>query len=670
MPVPLRNDGTLGPTRRLLVFVHGFVSSAKCWGSLLDGLYRDSAITEAFDIETFQYDTHLVHLSIGRGIPTISSLGAKLGAWLDNQMLGKDGRERYIDATLVGHSMGGLVIQSYLAQRLSAGCGLELDRVRQAIFFGTPNFGSSMLGTLRRIISVLFTNPQEEALRILSKDILHTIHHTIRDSLIDAHTRSAYTYPLPVYTFWGDSDDIVPEMSARGQFPFGEPLQGDHSSMLHPKPGTDDFHSITNAILFPHGHRNVWEIENFRYSAKVRPLAPGTVITATHGNCQRDVVTDNAAEVVREVRFGPHNNCTNPFILKYGTCREGWLNPNTPAFSVTTADKQRIYDTSGTEVLTEIEPKPNRVSRLQLEVYKGFDEGRRDYHMHLGQSCYYRHLQFEVNLQAYLEKGWRVTKAPQLYFHPDDPGDHKLCRDREALDPDPPHSYNEAGVWGWHLEFVKTGVVDIAWDLAPPNAIFAPESTSAISLEPGEHAIFGYGSLLSKASLERTLGRSYEGPFVVCDLMGWRRRWDVAMPNSVFTYCDASGHWVTPERIVYLNVAPAQDQRMNGVLFVLNDSDLKAFDSREWIYDRVQVNDSLRGVAVLNGPAWVYVAKPEFLCPVPLTPSQTAIRKTYLGLLEDGHKSLGPGFVDDYRHSTDSVPYQIVIDDHRRDPGI
>jgi len=41
------------------------------------------------------------------------------------------------------------------------------------------------------------------------------------------------------------------------------------------------------------------------------------------------------------------------------------------------------------------------------------------------------------------------------------------------------------------------------------------------------------------------------------------------MPNEVFAYRDSSG-WVTPERIVYLNVERTAGERVNGVLFVVN----------------------------------------------------------------------------------------------------
>ncbi len=95
-----------------------------------------------------------------------------------------------------------------------------------------------------------------------------------------------------------------------------------------------------------------------------------------------------------------------------------------------------------------------------------------------------------------------------------------------------------------------------------------------IYLTRGETALFGYGSLCSVASLERSLGRHYEGPFVRCEVEGWRRSWDVGMPNRAFFLETPEGR-VYPEHILYLNVKPAPGCLLNGVLFVVNDAELE-----------------------------------------------------------------------------------------------
>jgi cation transport regulator ChaC len=189
------------------------------------------------------------------------------------------------------------------------------------------------------------------------------------------------------------------------------------------------------------------------------------------------------------------------------------------------------------------------------------------------------------------------------------------------------------------------------------------DSREMMRLVSGEHALFGYGSLLSIESLERTLGRKYTGPFAVTGLSGWRRTWDVAMPDRRFRYQESDGEWVVPDRTLYLNIRPVEGSSINGVVFVVRDEELEAYDKREWIYDRVAVNDQLEDLRVEGGMAWAYVAKPEYLLEPPDSPRLGAVRQTYLDFLADGHRRLGAEFERRYYASTDAVPRHLVIDD-------
>ena len=115
----------------------------------------------------------------------------------------------------------------------------------------------------------------------------------------------------------------------------------------------------------------------------------------------------------------------------------------------------------------------------------------------------------------------------------------------------------------------------------------------SIRLESGETAIVGYGSLLSVKSLEKTLARAYDGPFLPCRVDGWRRSWDIAMPNRTFFFVER-GERVYPEHILYLNVRPEAGSSVNGVVFVVRPDELEAMHQREWIYDHPPVTGRLR----------------------------------------------------------------------------
>jgi hypothetical protein len=178
----------------------------------------------------------------------------------------------------------------------------------------------------------------------------------------------------------------------------------------------------------------------------------------------------------------------------------------------------------------------------------------------------------------------------------------------------------------------------------------------------GETALFGFGSLCSAASMERTLGRRYDSPCVRCDLENWRRGWDVAMPNSSFHARIDSGS-MRPENILYLNIRRQKGSSVAGMLFVVSNSDLEGFDRREWIYDRADVSAELSGVRVEGGEAIAYVAKPEYVMRTPTSPNVAAVRASYLRILDEAFRDLGPEFRTAYERTTDPIPEGLVIDD-------
>ena len=347
MPVPIRDDGHFGPTEHLVLFIHGFSSNAGCWNSLKEQLERDVTLTQSHSFVTFDYETAILRLKPLQRLPSLEEVALELGRFLERTLADAAGRQNYIDVTLVGHSMGGLVIQSYLTRELEYGRGKGLDRFRQAIFFGTPNFGSELLGLWRQIVSIFFPNPQEESLRSLNSEIKH-VHRAMREHIIDASIRSEHSYPLPCYCFWGDSDNIVKEHSARGYFPYGEPLRGDHMTMKEVN-GFDDprYQAFITALVNPYGHTHIWEVDNYKYSVAISPRRIDMPVVARRRGKELLLETDNVARVERTIRFGRHNNCLRAFPLRYATRNDGWIDAQMPKH-VTSAEKLRQYEDTGT----------------------------------------------------------------------------------------------------------------------------------------------------------------------------------------------------------------------------------------------------------------------------------------------------------------------------------
>lgn len=186
--------------------------------------------------------------------------------------------------------------------------------------------------------------------------------------------------------------------------------------------------------------------------------------------------------------------------------------------------------------------------------------------------------------------------------------------------------------------------------------------SDVFELGPGEVGLFGYGSLLLQSSMERTLGRKYEGKHSVCHLKNWRRTWDSLYPNELFYFMTEDGQRCYPKNIVYLNVTRSPGL-LNGVLYAIAEEDLAGFDRREAFYSRTAIEDELADLRVRGGPAFLYTGLDAYLLKGEVPIAEAAIRRSYVQLVESGLEELGPAFRATYQESTDEPPLASVIDD-------
>jgi cation transport regulator ChaC len=170
--------------------------------------------------------------------------------------------------------------------------------------------------------------------------------------------------------------------------------------------------------------------------------------------------------------------------------------------------------------------------------------------------------------------------------------------------------------------------------------------------------VFGYGSLCSASSLEKTVGRPVE--LRPAGLSGWKRRWSLCRDNlrSEKTFALPGGE--LPPFILGLNLEPGEDPAgpVNGAIFELNEAELERLDLREMRYDRIDVTDQ---ISIPDGeaprPAVTYQAKPEHFAPDP--PEGAIILPKYAGVVEHAFELLGPGELDRFLATTGPHPVQI-----------
>ena len=115
--------------------------------------------------------------------------------------------------------------------------------------------------------------------------------------------------------------------------------------------------------------------------------------------------------------------------------------------------------------------------------------------------------------------------------------------------------------------------------------------------------VFGYGSLMDCG----------DEP-IPCHLDGYRRRWNVAMDNSVDLpgykyYVDPATGERPPVFVTFLNVEPAAGSVVDGVAFWVSDATLTQLDDRERNYLRRDVTDLVR--EDFGDRVDAYVARPE-----------------------------------------------------------
>ncbi len=186
---------------------------------------------------------------------------------------------------------------------------------------------------------------------------------------------------------------------------------------------------------------------------------------------------------------------------------------------------------------------------------------------------------------------------------------------------------------------------------------------ATLDLKPGEVGLFGYGSLLLKSSMERTLGRPYPAAPLACQLRGWRRTWNSLYPNEHFYYVN-EGERRYPKNILYLNVS-RDAGTLNGVLYAITEDDLREFDRREAVYTRVDVRDDLVDVEVRGGSAWMYVGIEPYLLAGTVSRDEAAVRRSYIDIVNSGLDSLGTTFRRGYEQSTDPPPPGNIVDDRQ-----
>ena len=180
---------------------------------------------------------------------------------------------------------------------------------------------------------------------------------------------------------------------------------------------------------------------------------------------------------------------------------------------------------------------------------------------------------------------------------------------------------------------------------------------------PVRLAVFGYGSLVSRASIAETLGPQVPAP-LPARLAGWRRRWSIYRVNTAHEKVFARLDDEPFEHVVGLNLerAPgaAEEEWPNGVLIELREVELERLDRREVRYDRVEVDAAAAITAEPHGfdRVYAFTAKPAHFAAE--TPAGAIIIGSYVRACEAAFNELGPGAWEQFLATTGEFPAPVV----------
>ncbi|MFK0117757.1 alpha/beta fold hydrolase [Streptomyces sp. NPDC090994] len=220
MPVELRSRTTVH-----VVFVHGLFSSVEVWDQFRKLLAADEALRGVV-AHCFPYGSRKIKIRPDRAIAEYDDIADSLRTYLRVQ-IPRTGR-----VVLVSHSQGGLIVQRFLARTLHEAQGPALSRIAQIVMFACPNHGSTFFLSLRRSL-FFWRHPQERQLRPYQRDVLET-ERTVMRAIVGADRNTESGWHIPIQAYGGTEDAVVPAREARGVFPDGATVPGDHFQIVQP----------------------------------------------------------------------------------------------------------------------------------------------------------------------------------------------------------------------------------------------------------------------------------------------------------------------------------------------------------------------------------------------------------------------------------------------------
>lgn len=212
-------------------------------------------------------------------------------------------------------------------------------------------------------------------------------------------------------------------------------------------------------------------------------------------------------------------------------------------------------------------------------------------------------------------------------------------------------------------------VLIISFFMGAPSS--AAKGKITLEIPKGFSGIVAYGSLISLPSMEQTLGHKYEGPVHEVHLTGYERVWTCVRPfdspqaaasgaKKIEAYVLRNGERVPVLGTAELNLYPKEKGRINGILYLLTDEELRKSDQREWGYRRTDVTDRIEEFRFRGGKVYVYES-PLSSLPVPPAEKGTYVLiREFFEMVTGACDAKGKDFRADFDGTTRPCAYPVV----------
>lgn len=188
-------------------------------------------------------------------------------------------------------------------------------------------------------------------------------------------------------------------------------------------------------------------------------------------------------------------------------------------------------------------------------------------------------------------------------------------------------------------------------------------SKNVITIDDDKIGMIGYGSLMSKSSMEKTLNRSYQDSIYIVHLQNYQRTWNHfrsmdGLPNDLF-YID-NNDTIPFKNELALNITKSENKKMNCVLYLITPEELNEFDKREFGYKRIDVTDEIEEYEFSGTKVYAYQAEDDHTYKYQKD-DNTFLPDFYVNMVINACDSIGKEFRQEFEASTRPYDENKVI---------